>query len=180
MKSFRSLFAYSHVQNGWPGDILSCTVDNIHYLKAKVSPSQPGVGRYVLLCMGRSCRGLLNYYRTLYLPSRGEKELQSYVCNCVCRLQGLDTWIHAGEASTDKERLWGCGARKSLLQEKFENTDFNHLKHDAVNTKTRKQSSKKSCRKPNRSWIIQIFRNMPLNPTQNYYGHAMGQCLIEP
>lgn len=53
-------------------------------------------------------------------------------------------WIHgiAGEASTDKERLWGCGASKSLLQEKFENIDFNHPKHDAVNTKTRKQSSK--------------------------------------
>lgn len=45
MKSFRSLYGYNYVQNGWMGDIYSVATGDISFIKATVSPSQPGVGR---------------------------------------------------------------------------------------------------------------------------------------
>jgi hypothetical protein len=45
MKSFRALYGYNYVQNGWMGDIWSIECNDITYIKATVSPSQPGVGR---------------------------------------------------------------------------------------------------------------------------------------
>lgn len=141
MKSFRALFAYNYVQNGWLGDILSCTVDNIHYLKAKVSPSQPGVGRSdysAWVAVAEDCSIITGHCTC---PA-GEGRSCSHMSAIAFAV--YMAWTHgiAGEASTDKKRLWGHSASKSLLQEKFEDIDFNHPKPGAVNTKTTKKSSK--------------------------------------
>lgn len=45
MKSFRSLWGKNYVNSRWLGDIQSINVGKNVFLKAKVSPSQPGVGR---------------------------------------------------------------------------------------------------------------------------------------
>ena len=46
MKAFRSTYAYNYVQCGWLGILSHCTAgQDATYIKATVSPSQPGIGR---------------------------------------------------------------------------------------------------------------------------------------
>lgn len=45
MRAFRTLCAYNYVQNGRLGDLYHFKVDSNTYVKASVSPSQPGVGK---------------------------------------------------------------------------------------------------------------------------------------
>jgi len=44
VKAFRAMYGYNYVPNSWLGDIFNImTRDGIYFLKANVSPSQPGV-----------------------------------------------------------------------------------------------------------------------------------------
>ena len=45
MKSFRSLWGQNYVNSNWLGYIQSISIGQNIFLKATVSPSQPGVGR---------------------------------------------------------------------------------------------------------------------------------------
>ena len=45
MKSFRSLWGQNYVNSNWLGDIQNISIGQNVFLKATVSPSQPGVGR---------------------------------------------------------------------------------------------------------------------------------------
>ena len=45
MKSFRSLWGQNYVKFNWLGDIQSISIGQNVFLKATVSPSQPGVWR---------------------------------------------------------------------------------------------------------------------------------------
>lgn len=129
MKSFRSLYAYNYVQNGWLGDILSYTSDNIHFLKAKVSPSQPGVGRadYMAWVAVDNDGAIITGHCTC--PA-GEGRSCSHISAIIYAVSLA--WTHgiAGETCTDKKRLWGRGAGKAVLQEKFEDINFNRPKLD--------------------------------------------------
>ena len=131
MKSFRSLYAYNYVQNGWLGNILSYKSDNVHYLKANVSPSQPGVGRsdYMAWLAVGADTSILTGHCTC--PA-GKGRSCSHI-SAIAYAVSL-AWSHgvAGETCTDKERAWGRGAGKAVLQEKFENIDFNRPKPDAA------------------------------------------------
>jgi len=39
------MYAKKYVESGWLGDIYNCDIGSVQYVKAAVSPSQPGVGR---------------------------------------------------------------------------------------------------------------------------------------
>lgn len=67
MKAFRAMYEYNYVQNGWMGDIFSVEVNDIDFLKATVSLSQPGVG-----CTDYSTRVGISYDCTV---------ITAY-CNC--------------------------------------------------------------------------------------------------
>lgn len=131
MKSFLSLYAYNYVQNGWLGDILSCKIEKTHYLKAKVSPSQPGVGRSdytAWVAVGEDCMILTGHCTCPADEGRSCSHISAIVY-AVCI-----AWSHgvAGETCTDKQKSWGCSAGKIVLQEKFENIDFKRPKPDAA------------------------------------------------
>ena len=169
MKSFRSLYAYNYVQNGWLGDILSCTIDGVHYLKAKVSPSQPGAGRAdysAWVAVGEDCTILTGYCTC---PA-GEGRSCSHI-SAIAYAVSL-AWSHGvvGESCTDKERLWGRGAGKAMLQEKFEDIDFARPKADAAPLLAKNVKSAKATRLP---------EPLPLLDHSDLQKHALTSCTEE-
>ncbi|KAH3725657.1 hypothetical protein DPMN_051506 [Dreissena polymorpha] len=45
MRAFRVLYGKNYVESGWLEDVWHCKEGDLHFMKATVSPSQPGVGR---------------------------------------------------------------------------------------------------------------------------------------
>ncbi|WAR14290.1 hypothetical protein MAR_004395 [Mya arenaria] len=109
MKSFRSLYGYNYVQNGWMGDMWSIECEGMTYIKAKISPSQPGVGRK-------------DYNSWIAVSS--ENTVETGHCSCPAgnarSCSHISAIIYAitlawangvgGETCTDKQRAWGKGA----------------------------------------------------------------------
>ncbi|XP_060586523.1 uncharacterized protein LOC132742209 [Ruditapes philippinarum] len=123
MKSFRSLYGYNYVQNGWMGDIWSLNYDGETYLKAKISPSQPGVGR--------------KDYDTWILV-KADSSVETGHCSCpagnahscshIAALIYAVTlaWSNgiAGQTCTDKLQIWGKGATNVLSHDPISQMNF--------------------------------------------------------
>ena len=124
MKAFRAMYGYKYVENGWLGDIFDImTNDGIYFLKANVSPSQPGVSR--------------NDYKAWVAVS---SELNIITAHCTCPAgNGRScsyisaviyavtlTWNHgvAGETCTDRKQVWGKGAAKVLAHDPLTDISF--------------------------------------------------------
>ncbi|XP_052241252.1 uncharacterized protein LOC127851492 isoform X1 [Dreissena polymorpha] len=142
MKSFRSLYAYNYVQNGWLGDIMWSSHNNIQFLKAKVSPSQPGVGRadYMAWVAIADDSTILTGYCTCPAGTGRSCSHISAIIYAVAL-----AWNHglAGKTCTDKDRLWGRGAGTAVLHEEFENINFERPKPDdaPILKKTQKKAT---------------------------------------
>ena len=123
MRAFRALYAYNYVQNGWLGDVYHVKMDSITYVKACVSPSQPGIGK------------------ADYLPwvaFEDDGHIVTASCTCPAGLGRACShisaiayaislaWMHgyAGQACTDKQPTWGLGSTKSVQPEKLSNISF--------------------------------------------------------
>ncbi|XP_052784433.1 uncharacterized protein LOC128220191 [Mya arenaria] len=123
MKSFRSLYGYNYVQNGWMGDMWSIEYEGMTYIKAKISPSQPGVGRK-------------DYNSWIAVSS--ENTVETGHCTCPAgnarSCSHLSAIIYAitlawangvgGETCTDKQRTWGKGAAQVLSHDTISDMVF--------------------------------------------------------
>ncbi|XP_052806740.1 uncharacterized protein LOC128235999 [Mya arenaria] len=123
MKSFRSLYGYNYVQNGWMGDMWSIKCEGMTYIKAKISPSQPGVGRK-------------DYNSWIAVSS--ENTVETGHCSCPAgnarSCSHISAIIYAitlawangvgGETCTDKQRAWGKGAAQVLSHDTISDMVF--------------------------------------------------------
>ncbi|XP_052818058.1 uncharacterized protein LOC128244081 [Mya arenaria] len=123
MKSFRSLYGYNYVQNGWMGDMWSIECEGMTYIKAKISPSQPGVGRK-------------DYNSWIAVSS--ENTVETGHCSCPAgnarSCSHISAIIYAitlawangvgGETCTDKQRAWGKGAAQVLSHDTISDMVF--------------------------------------------------------
>lgn len=124
MRAFRALYAYSYVQNGWFGDLYHFKVVSITFVKASVSPSQPGVGK-------------ADYLPWVAFEDNGHIVTGSCTCpaglgracshiSAVAYAISL-AWMH-GQTCTDKPVVWGKGSAKSLQPDKLCNINFTRPK----------------------------------------------------
>lgn len=140
MKSFRSLWGQNYVNSRWLGDIQSINVGQNVFLKAKVSPSQPGVGR-------------ADYHAWILIASDGEDSYKIENASCTCPA-GLGrgcshisaigyavvmAWNQgfAGKSVTDFPVSWGKGATSSAVdhQAELKEIDFSRPnKNKPINT----------------------------------------------
>ncbi|XP_052762123.1 uncharacterized protein LOC128204758 [Mya arenaria] len=123
MKSFRSLYGYNYVQNGWMGDMWSIECEGMTYIKAKISPSQPGVGRK-------------DYNSWIAVSS--ENTVETGHCSCPAgnarSCSHISAIIYAitlawangvgGETCTDKQRAWGKEAAQVLSHDTISDMVF--------------------------------------------------------
>lgn len=112
MKAFRSLYGKNYVESGWLGDIFYYKDGSRNFLKATVSPSQPGVGRSdYKVWVSVSDSGIDTGYCSC--PA-GSGRSCSHIAAVVYAV--VMAWDHglAGETCTDKQRVWGKGATKVL------------------------------------------------------------------
>ncbi|XP_060583020.1 uncharacterized protein LOC132739331 isoform X2 [Ruditapes philippinarum] len=125
MKSFRALYGYNYVQNGWMGDIYSLKVDNINFLKAVISPSQPGVGRR-------------DYSTWVAVSGTEDCKIETGLCSCPAgkgrSCSHISAVIYAitlawasgvgGETCTDKQQAWGKGVSQVLNHNQLSEMNF--------------------------------------------------------
>ncbi|XP_053390110.1 uncharacterized protein LOC128553029 isoform X2 [Mercenaria mercenaria] len=112
MKAFRSLYGKNYVESGWLGDMYYCKDETRHFLKATVSPSQPGVGRTDYnVWVAVSDSAIDTGYCTC--PA-GSGRSCSHIAAVVYAV--IMAWDHglAGETCTDKPQLWGKGSAQVL------------------------------------------------------------------
>ena len=94
MKSFRSLCGQNYVNSNWLGDIQNISIGQNVFLKATVSPSQPGVGRADysawILIVPVGDNGYRIYNASCTCPAGFRESMWSYFCNWVCGV--VMTW----------------------------------------------------------------------------------------
>ena len=119
MKSFRSLWGQNYVNSNWLGYIQSISIGQNIFLKATVSPSQPGVGR-------------ADYSAWILIVPDGDH------CTCPAGLGKACSHISAigyavvmawsqgfaGKSVTDFPVSWGKGATSSDHQAELKEIDF--------------------------------------------------------
>ncbi|KAH3777174.1 uncharacterized protein LOC127844307 isoform X3 [Dreissena polymorpha] len=139
MKSFRALYGYNYVQNGWMGDIYSCTSNGVYFLKSTISPSQPGIGRndYDAWVAVSSDSTVLTGHCTC--PA-GKGRTCSHISAIIYAV--TTAWTHGvgGKTCTDEQVAWGKGASKVLCHDKLSDIEFK--KPGAFDTPTLDKPSK--------------------------------------
>ena len=127
MKAFRAMYAINYVQNGWLGDVYHAINDDIHFLKAKVSPSQPGVSRPdydAWVAIDKSSTVLTGHCSC---PA-GNGQSCSHISAILYAI--VLAWQHglAGETCTDRRKAWGQGASTVQMHGEIQSMDFKHPK----------------------------------------------------
>lgn len=127
MKAFRAMYANNYVQNGWLGDVYHAVTPDKHFLKAKVSPSQPGVGRadYDAWVAIDSKSTVLTGHCSC--PA-GNGASCSHISAILYAI--VLAWKHglAGETCTDRKKAWGLGAAKVKMHGEILDMNFKHPK----------------------------------------------------
>ena len=123
MKAFRAMYGYNYVQNGWMGDIFCLKANEKNFLKATVSPSQPGVGRTdynTWVAISNECTVITGYCTCPAGTGRS--------CSHISALLYAVTlaWSSGvgGTTCTDVTQVWGRGATKSLVHERLIDISF--------------------------------------------------------
>lgn len=117
------MYAYNYVQNGWMGDIFSVKANDIDFLKATVSPSQPGVGRTDYLtwvAISCDCTVITGYCTC---PA-GTGRSCSHVSAVLYAITLAWSSGVGGTTCTDVTQAWGRGAAKSLVHETLVDISF--------------------------------------------------------
>jgi len=138
LKAFRSLYGYNYVQNGWMGDIYYINYEKSHFLKSKISPSQPGVGRTdynAWISAGDDGNVITGWCSCPAGNARSCSHISAIIYAVYL------AWTHGvgGATCTDKPVAWGKGAAQSLTHDKLSDINFSRPKpHTApVVTKTK-------------------------------------------
>ncbi|XP_046548190.1 uncharacterized protein LOC124258180 [Haliotis rubra] len=144
MKAFRATYAYNYVQNGWLGDIQSIVENEVHYLKACVSPSQPGASTvpYNAWIAARKDGTVLTACCTC--PA-GHGRSCSHVAAIMYAVHLA--WLHgyAGKSCTDLPCTWGRGTDSNKLLSELKAMNFKHPKRsDDPNQAAETSTSSKS------------------------------------
>lgn len=139
MRAFRSLYGKNYVDSKWLGDIYDCKVGELHFFKASVSPSQPGVGRADYKSWAVvSDSGIVTGHCTC--PAGAGRSCSHISAVLYAVIMAWEYGI-AGERCTDKARVWGRGASNVLqCHEEFEEiVKDNTIKKTTCNDKVKKQ-----------------------------------------
>ena len=123
MKSFRALYGYNYVQNGWMGDIWSIECNDITYIKATVSPSQPGVGRKDYNAWIAVSKYLSVETGHCSCPA-GNARSCSHISAIIYAITLAWSNGVGGETCTDKQRTWGKGAAQVLCHDRLADMTF--------------------------------------------------------
>ncbi|XP_052217200.1 uncharacterized protein LOC127835044 [Dreissena polymorpha] len=134
MRAFRALYGKNYVESGWLEDVRHCKEGDIHFLKATVSPSQPGVGRSEYQSWAAlSDDGIVTGQCTC--PA-GAGRSYSHIASVLYAV--IMAWEYgvAGEGCTDRRQVWGRGASKILSA----GEDFQQIVNDDHITKKKIKS----------------------------------------
>ena len=175
MKAFRSLYAKNYGESEWLGDIYDYKAEDAHYMKAAISPSQPGIGRcdynvWVAVLDSSVLTGNCS------CPAGAGK-----TCSHIAALlyAVILSWEHgvAGETCTDKLQVWGRGATRVLAS----NDTFSEILDGTVNKKVK--CDDKFC-KPNQfldHHELQTFVSQSkMKPLWNCKGTMLHKILSAP
>ncbi|XP_045185325.2 uncharacterized protein LOC123543310 isoform X2 [Mercenaria mercenaria] len=141
MKAFRALYGYNYVQNGWMGDIYSLNVDNVSFLRATISPSQPGVGRLdykTWVAISEDCSVLTGH---CMCPAGNAKSCSHISALLYAVVLAWSSGV-AGTTCTDKTQAWGKGAAKSLTHEKVIDITFDRPSSQVLQDTSKKFASR--------------------------------------
>ena len=135
MKAFRAMYGYNYVQNGWMGDIYFSGSGELNYLKATVSPSQPGIGRSdynVWVAITMDCTVLTAHCTC---PA-GNGRSCSHISALLYAISLAWSSGVGGTTCTDQRQAWGKGASKSLTHEKISDISFKRPRLQMVQENT--------------------------------------------